>query len=80
MYLKNLFSDSLTNDDGEEVSTKEIKNHLMDIINSENKRKPLTDDALVVLLKEKGYNIARRTIAKYREQLSIPVARLRKEL
>ena len=52
----------------------------MDIINSENKRKPLTDDALVVLLKEKGYNIARRTIAKYREQLSIPVARLRKEL
>jgi RNA polymerase sigma-54 factor len=80
VYLKNLFSDSLTNDDGEEVSTKEIKNHLMDIINSENKRKPLTDDALVVLLKEKGYNIARRTIAKYREQLSIPVARLRKEL
>lgn len=80
VYLKNLFSDSLTNDDGEEVSTKEIKNHLMDIINSENKRKPLTDDALVVLLKEKGYNIARRTIAKYREQLSIPVARLRKKL
>lgn len=80
VYLKNLFSDSLTNDDGEEVSTKEIKNHLMDIINSENKKKPLTDDALVVLLKEKGYNIARRTIAKYREQLSIPVARLRKEL
>ena len=80
VYLKNLFSDSLTNDDGEEVSTKEIKNHLMDIINSENKRKPLTDDALVVLLKEKGYNIARRTIAKYREQLRIPVARLRKEL
>ena len=80
VYLKNLFSDSLTNDDGEEVSTKEIKNHLMDIINSENKRKPLTDDALVVLLKEKGYNIARRTIAKYRDQLSIPVARLRKEL
>ena len=80
VYLKNLFSDSLTNDDGEEVSKKEKKNHLMDIINSENKRKPLTDDALVVLLKEKGYNIARRTIAKYREQLSIPVARLRKEL
>ena len=80
VYLKNLFSDSLTNDDGEEVSTKEIKNHLMDIINAENKRKPLTDDALVGLLKEKGYNIARRTIAKYREQLSIPVARLRKEL
>ncbi len=80
IYLKNLFSDSLTNDDGEEVSTKEIKNHLCDIIDNENKRKPLTDDALVGLLKEKGYNIARRTIAKYREQLSIPVARLRKEL
>lgn len=80
VYLKNLFSDSLTNDDGEEVSTKEIKNHLQEVINNENKRKPLTDDALVGLLKEKGYNIARRTIAKYREQLNIPVARLRKEL
>ncbi len=80
VYLKNLFSDSLTNDDGEEVSTKEIKNHLLDIIDAENKRKPLTDDALVGLLKEKGYNIARRTIAKYREQLNIPVARLRKEI
>lgn len=80
VYLKNLFSDSLTNDDGEEVSTKEIKNHLQDIISAENKRKPLTDDALVGLLKEKGYNIARRTIAKYREQLNIAVARLRKEL
>ncbi len=80
VYLKSLFSDSLTNDDGEEVSTKEIKTHLMDIIDAENKRKPHTDDALVGLLKEKGYNIARRTIAKYREQLNIPVARLRKEL
>lgn len=80
VYLKNLFSDSLTNDDGEEVSTKEIKNHLQDIVDNENKRKPHTDDALVGLLKEKGYNIARRTIAKYREQLNIPVARLRKEL
>ena len=80
VYLKSLFSDSLTNDDGEEVSTKEIKNHLQEVISNENKRKPLTDDALVGLLKEKGYNIARRTIAKYREQLNIPVARLRKEL
>ena len=80
VYLKNLFSDSLTNDEGEEVSTKEIKNHLQEIINNENKKKPLTDDALVTALKEKGYNIARRTIAKYREQLNIPVARLRKEL
>ena len=80
IYLKDLFSDSLTNDDGEEVSTKEIKTHLQEVISKENKRKPLTDDALVVILKEHGYNIARRTIAKYREQLNIPVARLRKEL
>ncbi|AZA99874.1 RNA polymerase sigma-54 factor [Chryseobacterium joostei] len=80
VYLKDLFSDSLTNDDGEEVSTKEIKTHLQEVISKENKRKPLTDDALVIILKEQGYNIARRTIAKYREQLNIPVARLRKEL
>lgn len=80
VYLKNLFSDSLTNDDGEEVSTKEIKNYLQEIVDKEDKKKPLTDDALVAALKEKGYNIARRTIAKYREQLNIPVARLRKEL
>ena len=80
IFLKNLFSDSLTNDDGEEVSTKEIKNHLQEVISQEDKRRPLTDDALVDVLKEKGYNIARRTIAKYREQLNIPVARLRKEL
>ncbi len=80
VYLKDLFSDSLTNDDGEEVSTKEIKNRLQEVIDKENKRKPLTDDALVTILKESGYNIARRTIAKYREQLNIPVARLRKEL
>lgn len=80
VYLKNLFSDSLTNDEGEEVSTKEIKMHLQEAIGKENKRKPYTDDALVGILKEKGYNIARRTIAKYREQLNIPVARLRKEL
>lgn len=80
VYLKDLFSDSLTNDEGEEVSTKEIKTFLQEAIDKEDKRKPLTDDALVGVLKEKGYNIARRTIAKYREQLNIPVARLRKEL
>lgn len=80
LYLKDLFSDSLTNSDGEEVSTKEIKTYLLEAIEVENKRKPYTDDALVKILKEKGYNIARRTIAKYREQLNIPVARLRKEL
>ena len=80
VYLKDLFSDSLTNDDGEEVSTKEIKMFLQEAVDKENKKKPHTDDALVGILKEKGYNIARRTIAKYREQLNIPVARLRKEL
>lgn len=80
VYLKDLFSDSLTNDEGEEISTKEIKNHLQEIIDKEDKKKPMTDDALVTALKEKGYNIARRTVAKYREQLNIPVARLRKEL
>lgn len=80
ILLKDLFSDSLTNEDGEEVSTKEIKTYLQEIVDQENKRKPYTDDALVNLLKEKGYNIARRTVAKYRDQLNIPVARLRKEL
>lgn len=80
VLLKDLFSDSLTNDEGEEISTKEIKTHLQEAIDKENKKKPYTDDALVAILKEKGYNIARRTIAKYREQLNIPVARLRKEL
>lgn len=80
VLLKDLFSDSLTNEDGEEVSTKEIKTYLQEVVDNENKRKPYTDDALVKILKEKGYNIARRTIAKYRDQLEIPVARLRKEL
>ncbi|MRM84248.1 RNA polymerase factor sigma-54 [Riemerella anatipestifer] len=80
VLLKDLFSDSLTNEDGEEVSTKEIKTFLQEVVDNENKRKPYTDDALVKILKDKGYNIARRTIAKYRDQLNIPVARLRKEL
>ena len=78
--LKSFISESLTNDEGEEVSTREIKKILMDCIEQEDKSKPLTDDVLTQILKEKGYNIARRTIAKYREQLDIPVARLRKEL
>ncbi len=78
--LKFFFSESLTNDQGEEVSTREVKKILKDSIEAEEKRKPLTDDELTALLKEKGYNIARRTVAKYREQLNIPVARLRKEL
>ncbi len=78
--LKSFFSESLSTDSGEEVSTREVKKILEDCIAAENKKKPLTDDKLTKILKEKGYNIARRTIAKYREQLEIPVARLRKEL
>jgi len=78
--LKYFFSESLTNDDGEEVSTREVKKILQDLIESENKKKPWTDENLAKELKGKGYNIARRTVAKYREQLDIPVARLRKEL
>lgn len=78
--IKEFFSESMTNDAGEEVSTKEIKKILEDSVGEENKRKPLTDERLAQLLKEKGYPIARRTVAKYREQLDIPVARLRKEL
>jgi RNA polymerase sigma-54 factor len=78
--IKDLFSESLTNEEGEEVSTREIKRILQDVIGEEDKRKPLTDEKLTEILKEKGYPIARRTIAKYREQLNIPVARLRKEI
>ncbi|MFA8449129.1 MAG: RNA polymerase factor sigma-54 [Bacteroidales bacterium] len=78
--LKSFFSESLTKSDGEEVSTREIKKILDDCIQTENKKKPLTDEQLTKILKEKGYNIARRTVAKYREQLNISVARLRKEL
>jgi RNA polymerase sigma-54 factor len=78
--LKSFFSESMQTDSGEEVSTREIKKILSDCIEAEEKGKPLTDEQLTKILKEKGYNIARRTVAKYREQLSIPVARLRKEL
>ncbi|MFN8166391.1 MAG: RNA polymerase factor sigma-54 [Bacteroidia bacterium] len=78
--LKSFFSEGLSTDSGEEVSSKEVKQILTDCISAENKRKPLTDDALTKILNEKGYNIARRTVAKYREMLDIPVARLRKEL
>ncbi len=78
--LKDFFSESLQTDKGEEVSTREVKKILRDCVESEDKGKPLTDDELAGILKEKGYNIARRTVAKYREQLDIPVARLRKEL
>ncbi|MBR9920065.1 MAG: RNA polymerase factor sigma-54 [Bacteroidetes bacterium] len=78
--LKDFFSESLQTSDGEEVSTFEVKKILSDIVASENKRKPFSDEKLKNMLREKGYNIARRTVAKYREQLNIPVARLRKEL
>ena len=78
--IKEFFSESMKNIQGEDVSTREIKNILESVIGEENKKKPLTDEKLSVLLKEKGYPIARRTVAKYREQLDIPVARLRKEI
>lgn len=78
--LKFFFSESLSTDSGEDVSSREVKHALKKIIEAEEKKKPLSDDKIVKELKEKGYNIARRTVAKYREQLSIPVARLRKEL
>ena len=78
--IKEFFSESMKNDQGEDVSTREIKKILQNVIGEENKKKPLTDDKLSAVLKEKGYPIARRTVAKYREQLDIPVARLRKEI
>ena len=78
--IKEFFSESMKNDQGEDVSTKEIKKILESVIEEENKKKPLTDEKLAVILKEKGYPIARRTVAKYREQLDLPVARLRKEI
>ena len=78
--VKYFFSESMTNDEGEEISTREIKQILQECIENEDKKKPITDEMLVGVLKSKGYIIARRTIAKYREQLNIPVARMRKEI
>ena len=78
--IKEFFSESMKNDQGEDISTREIKKILQTEIKNENKKKPLTDEKLSAVLKEKGYLIARRTVAKYREQLDIPVARLRKEI
>ena len=78
--LKYFFSEGIATDSGEDVSSREVKNKLKELIGEEDKRKPLSDDKLEKLLKESGYNIARRTVAKYREQLNIPVARLRKQL
>ncbi|NDD59657.1 MAG: RNA polymerase sigma-54 factor, partial [Chlamydiae bacterium] len=78
--LKYFFSESLSTDSGEEVSSREVKKILEESIEGEDKHNPLADDKLCLILQAKGYNIARRTVAKYREQLGIPVARLRKEL
>jgi RNA polymerase sigma-54 factor len=78
--LKSFFSEALTTETGEEVSSREVKKILSEAIDGEDKKKPLTDEKLGKLLNDKGYNIARRTVAKYREQLGIPVARLRKEI
>ena len=80
LLIKSFFSESLQNDSGEEVSTKEIKQILQEAVEAEDKKNPFTDDELMKALKTKGYNIARRTVAKYREQLNIPVGRLRREL
>ncbi|MBQ3174889.1 MAG: RNA polymerase factor sigma-54 [Bacteroidales bacterium] len=78
--LKYFFSEGLMTESGEEVSTREIKKILSESVDAENKNKPLTDEELVTVLQQKGYIVARRTVAKYREQLNIPIARLRKEL
>jgi RNA polymerase sigma-54 factor len=78
--LKYFFSEGIATDSGEEVSSREVKQIIKDIIDNEDKERPFSDDKLETILNEKGYNIARRTVAKYREQLNIPVARLRKEL
>ena len=78
--VKYYFSEGMKNEQGEDISTKEIKTILAHIIESEDKSAPLNDDQLTSILKEKGYPIARRTVAKYREQLGLPVARLRKAL
>ena len=78
--LKYFFSEGISTESGEDVSSREVKQKLREIIDAEDKKKPLSDEKLEKLLKAQGYNIARRTVAKYREQLNIPVARLRKEL
>ncbi len=78
--LKDFFTGSMQNMEGEEVSTSELKNALKKLVDEENKQRPLTDDELVALMEKKGYQIARRTVAKYRQMLDIPVARLRREI
>ena len=78
--LKNFFSGSMQTSSGEEVSTSELRNILKSIVDAEDKKRPLTDDELVDRMEKKGYQIARRTVAKYRQMLDIPVARLRREI
>jgi RNA polymerase sigma-54 factor len=78
--LKHFFSEAITKQDGGEISTREIKEAVRELIAAEDKSRPITDDELVELLHQKGYSIARRTVAKYREQLGIPVARLRHQI
>ena len=78
--LKHFFSESMTKNDGESISAKEIKNSIREIITNENSEKPVNDQSITEMLKSKGYNIARRTVAKYREQMGFPVARLRKKI
>ena len=78
--LKYFFSESIKNQAGEDVSTGELKKVLQEIVDGENKQQPLTDDEIVDLMKAKGYNVARRTIAKYRDQLGIPKSRMRREI
>ena len=78
--LKYFFSEGISTEYGEDASSREVKSILKDLIDNESKGNPLSDDKLEKLLNDKGYNIARRTVAKYREQLNIPVARLRKQL
>ncbi len=80
ILLKELFSEAMQTEDGQEVSSHEIKHILQECIDGEDKRRPLKDETLMDILNKKGYRIARRTVAKYREMLGIPVARLRKEL
>jgi len=78
--LKYFFSEKIESSNGEDVSNKKIKQIIKEIIDSEDKKNPFTDDSIAAMLKEKGYNIARRTVAKYREEMNLPVARLRKEI
>ncbi len=78
--LKYFFSEGIKTQDGEEVSSREVKNTLKEIVDNENKKKPLSDQSLADELNERGFKVARRTVSKYREQLNIPVARLRKQV